>query len=189
MKRRRLCAGGSSAAASTSTGMPAACATRATAVSEGRALGTGEIQYPRGRLTDGALDLPGFGVAHAAVREAIGQSHFDQPCAGGAHPVVVGIAVTACDDEFVTHPAGVRQTRHLDGVEPGHAGGRTDQQSGHGTGRDDAGRGARHLCEDVGSAGLELCNVDTCIAPPRPWRRPLPRTRDSRPGASRCRWH
>ncbi len=108
-------------------------------------------------------DLPGLGVAHAGVAEAVGEADLDHLDAERADGAVVEIALAARHDDLVAHACRVGQPVHLGRVETGDAGGKADQQSRRRPGSHQTGLGPGDLGDDGAGPRLELEHVDAVL--------------------------
>ena len=138
--------------------------------------GVGDVEHGGGPVGDGVGDLPAFGIAHAGAGIAVRQPDLDQAHAGGAHRVVIEVALAAHHDDLVLHAGGVGQARHPARLQAGHAGGGREREARRRAGGDVAGLRAGHAGDHLRGVRLQ--------APPcrRNGRRPPP-SRRSPPAA------
>ncbi len=76
------------------------------------------MQHSCGFRAKRCLEFPRLGSPHARAGDDFVEADFDEPHAGGAHGVIVTIAMLARDDEFVRHRLGEGQLLHAAKVMP-----------------------------------------------------------------------
>ena len=117
----------------------------------------------RGALANRGVDLPGFGIAAPGTGKTVGEADLDDLNPGRSQGMVVLVPLAADHDRLVAPAAQVGQVGHCCRVEPGHAGGRAEQQCRRGTGGDEAGLGSGVTGDDLRGAGLEGKDIDAAL--------------------------